>query len=358
MRALLVPVISLAFLLASRVNAHPLSFGSARLERVGVDLAGELVLDVPDAVLSRSDGERRRDLEAQVKRGLQVELGSGATLPETRIEDLGRGERAVDIVSVRYSIGSATVLRFNSTKELGDLAIEIVDKERALRERLLLPAGTRSEPVVLVPRPAAVASVVPPGKPAAEAVPTRPVQTILDYARLGFLHIVPGGVDHLLFVTSLVLLARAVSQLLVLVSLFTLGHALSVALAVYGVASLEASWVEPLIALSLAYGAFEHQKPALSPVRPAVVLAFGVVHGLGFADALGRVGVPHAERVVAILGFNFGVEVGQVLVALVPLSLLLFLQRRGPVDMLRFYALLAIGVVGVIWALLRVLQLV
>jgi hypothetical protein len=356
-RALLVPVISLAFLLSPRVDAHPLSFGSARLERVGVDLVGQLVLDVPDAVLSKSDGERRRDLDAQVKGGLHVEVGSGATTPEIRIEDLGRGEQAVDIVSVRYAIGSATVLRFISTKELGDLAIEVVDKERSLRERLILPAGTRSEPVELVSRPTPVGNA-PPGESAAHALPTRQVQTILDYARLGFRHIVPGGVDHLLFVTTLVLLARAVGQLLVLVSLFTVGHALSVALAVYGVASLEASWVEPLIALSLAYGAFEHQKPALSPMRPAVVLAFGVVHGLGFADALGRVGVPQAERLVAILGFNFGVEVGQVLVAFVPLSLLFFLQRRGPVEVLRFRALLAIGVVGVIWAVLRILGLV
>lgn len=339
--------------------AHPLSLGSARLEKQGTELQGELVLDVPRAVLAKDDAARRSDLVRQVSSGFRVEVASGAVSPAVRIEDLGRGQNAVDIVSVRFQIGSAESLRFASSAQLGDVAIELVDAEHTFRQRVLLSAGEESR---WVPLSASVSSSSAPSAPGAPAKPTAapsPVaadtRSLPDYLRLGFFHIVPNGIDHLLFVTSLVLLTRRFRQLLGLVSLFTVGHALSVALAVYGIAALGSRWVEPLIALSLTYGAIEWHKPDVSVARPAVTLGFGLVHGLGFAGALGRVGVAAAERPFAIVGFNVGVEVGQVTVASVPLLLLLWLEKRHDTDGLRGRALLVIATIGASWAFLRII---
>jgi hypothetical protein len=313
------------------------------------------VLDVPGSVLIQADAQRRRELVEQVRSGFRVELASTLHSPRTEVEDLGRGENAVDVVSVRFDLGAASAIRFVSSDALGDVAIEVVDTGRTFRERVVLAAGERSREIdlglrpTLVPTPTPDARVVPPGEP--RTTPT--ATSLVDYLRMGFFHIVPEGIDHLLFVASMVLLVRKAAPLLWLVSLFTLGHAISVTLSVYGIAALGAGWVEPLIALSLAYGALEWRRPAFSVARPAVTLGFGLVHGLGFAGALGRVGVPEAERAVAILGFNLGVEAGQVTVALVPLLALLWLEPHRDTDAVRWHSLVAIAAIGVSWAGLR-----
>lgn len=347
--------------LALPAAAHPLSFGSARLEQRGSSLQGELVLDVPAAVLAQSDAVRRAELLEQVRTGFRVEAAGNTLTPEVRIEALGQGEEATDVVSVGFDVGEARALRFVSSEALGDVAIELADTERTYRERLLLAAGERSREIPLGPRAAAAPGGTARGEGVSGSTPeptdvaTETVErSLFDYLRMGFFHIVPEGVDHFLFVTTMVLLLRRVGQLLVIVSLFTLGHALSVTLSVYGLARLGASWVEPLIALSLAYGALEWKRPNLAPARPAIALGFGLVHGLGFAGALGRVGVPEPERLWAVIGFNVGVEVGQVVVALVPLLGLYWVERRRETDRFREWGLVAIAVVGLGWALLRV----
>jgi hypothetical protein len=182
-------------------------------------------------------------------------------------------------------------------------------------------------------------------------------RTLFDYLRLGVTHIIPSGGDHLLFVTSLALLVSRVPALLLLVTGFTLGHALSVGLSTFGLASASARWVEPLIALSLAYGAVERRFRGAAPLRPGVVMVFGLIHGLGFAGALSRVEVPERERVLAIVGFNVGVELGQLLGAGAVVLLLSGLDRRFDPDRVRALALGAIAAIGTLWAVARLLSL-
>ncbi|MEM6702268.1 MAG: HupE/UreJ family protein [Acidobacteriota bacterium] len=162
-------------------------------------------------------------------------------------------------------------------------------------------------------------------RPSAEVLAQRRggAAVFADYAGLGFLHIVPRGLDHILFVLGLVLLTLSARDLLLQVSCFTLAHTLTLALSTLGFVRLPSSWVEPIIALSIAYVAVENVlREDLGRSRLALVFAFGLVHGLGFAGVLGQLGLPRGQLVPALLGFNLGVEFGQLSVVVVAALLL------------------------------------
>jgi hydrogenase/urease accessory protein HupE len=135
------------------------------------------------------------------------------------------------------------------------------------------------------------------------------------YVALGFTHILPKGLDHVLFVLGVFLLSRKMRPILMQVSAFTIAHSITLGLSIYGLVSISPSIVEPLIALSIAYIAIENLVLSrLRPWRVALVFAFGLLHGLGFAGALRDVGLPRSEFLTALLGFNVGVELGQLAV--------------------------------------------
>jgi hypothetical protein len=141
------------------------------------------------------------------------------------------------------------------------------------------------------------------------------VDVLLEYMVLGFTHILPKGLDHILFVLGLFLLSTRKGPLLIQVTAFTVAHTLTLALAVYGVVSLPRSIVEPLIAASIAYVAFENiLTPQLKPWRAWVVFGFGLLHGLGFAGVLQELGLPREHLLPALASFNVGVELGQLAV--------------------------------------------
>ena len=137
----------------------------------------------------------------------------------------------------------------------------------------------------------------------------------LQYLQLGFTHIVPKGLDHMLFVLGIFLLSRRLRQVLAQVSAFTVAHSITLALSVYGIVSVSPNVVEPLIAVSIAYVAIENIfVTELKPWRVALVFAFGLLHGMGFAGALKELGLPRSEFVTALITFNVGVEAGQLAV--------------------------------------------
>jgi len=136
-----------------------------------------------------------------------------------------------------------------------------------------------------------------------------------QYLGLGFTHIVPKGLDHILFVLGLFLLSASRRTLVWQVSAFTLAHTLTLGLAMNGVVAARPSIVEPLIALSIAYVAVENVFSArLRAWRVALVFAFGLLHGLGFAGVLGELGLPSGQFIPALVAFNLGVEGGQLTV--------------------------------------------
>lgn len=176
-----------------------------------------------------------------------------------------------------------------------------------------------------------------------------------EYLIVGFEHIVPKGLDHILFVLGLFLLSARLRPLLWQVTTFTAAHTLTLALSMLDVVSLPSSVVEPLIALSIAYVAVENLfTQELRPWRPALVFAFGLLHGLGFAGVLSDVGVPKGEFVAGLVCFNLGVEIGQL--AVIAAAWLLVGWFRGQ----KWYrkaivmpASAAIALMGLYWAVER-----
>jgi hydrogenase/urease accessory protein HupE len=135
------------------------------------------------------------------------------------------------------------------------------------------------------------------------------------YLALGFTHIVPLGLDHMLFVLGIYLLSSCARSVLWQVSAFTVAHSITLGLSIYGVVAVSPRIVEPLIALSIAYVAIENIFLAeLKSWRVVLVFAFGLLHGMGFAGALKELGLPRSEFITALLAFNVGVEAGQLAV--------------------------------------------
>jgi hydrogenase/urease accessory protein HupE len=139
--------------------------------------------------------------------------------------------------------------------------------------------------------------------------------TAWRYLRLGFTHIVPLGLDHMLFVLGIYLLSRRARSVLLQVSAFTVAHSITLGLTMYGLVSVPPRIVEPMIAISIAYVAIENIfLSELKSWRIALVFAFGLLHGMGFAGALKELGLPRSEFVTALITFNVGVEAGQLAV--------------------------------------------
>jgi len=154
-----------------------------------------------------------------------------------------------------------------------------------------------------------------------DVLPRSRWQTAQTYVSLGFVHIVPRGIDHILFVLGLFLLSLRIGPLLAQVTAFTLAHSITLGLSIYGVISLSPVIVEPLIALSIAYVGIENiVRGHNSPSRIAVIFLFGLLHGLGFSSVLTEIGLPRSEFLTALLSFNVGVEFGQLAVILLATS--------------------------------------
>jgi hypothetical protein len=178
-----------------------------------------------------------------------------------------------------------------------------------------------------------------------------------EYLALGYTHILPKGLDHILFVLGLLLLSVRVRPILLQVTTFTVAHSITLALTIYGVVSLPARIVEPLIALSIAYVAIENLATnQLRPWRLVLVFGFGLLHGMGFAGVLSGIGLPRGEFVTALLSFNLGVEGGQLTVIAVAALCVAWYRHQSwyhrrivvPVSLL-------IATIGLYWTVTRAL---
>ena len=180
--------------------------------------------------------------------------------------------------------------------------------------------------------------------------------TFFSFLRQGFVHVVPLGADHILFVIGLFLLSRKWKPLLYQVSVFTLAHTLTLALATIGLVSLPADVVEPIIAASIAFVALENIFIAkYKPYRLGVVFVFGLIHGLGFAGALSAFNLEPGSLFAGLLGFNLGVEFGQL--AVIGLALILTLGIKDPATYRKTVILpgsVLIAIIGVYWTIERI----
>lgn len=189
--------------------------------------------------------------------------------------------------------------------------------------------------------------------------------TFALYITIGIGHILPDGADHMLFVLAIFLASTKLRALVVQISAFTVAHTATLALAASGVITPSTSVVEPLIALTIAFVAIENLFfKDMTRWRPAVVFGFGLVHGMGFAGFFGELGLPPGQFWSALIGFNVGVEIGQLVVIAAAAMSGIGLRRalQDPDGMARYRRFvvrpcsLLIGVTGLWWAIVRLTQ--
>ncbi len=299
-----------------------------------------------------SDQDRVRqadDLKSLVKKRVYLRFDGQVVEPQVTLAQQGKTDRPegkdgpywghLAILEGDVPLG-AKEFTFTVSRALANVTLttQIAGYEdRAVIE--ILPAGGDSKPFVLHQLPPPLSRLTVAGQ----------------YLVLGFEHILPKGLDHILFVLGLFLLSPRLKPLLLQVTAFTVAHTVTLALSMFGIVQLSSSIVEPLIALSIAYVAVENTlTPKLKPWRPAVVFLFGLLHGLGFAGVLTELGLPKSQYMTALVGFNVGVELGQLAVISLAFALTYWCQSRV------WYrhrvvvpASIVIALVGVYWAVER-----
>lgn len=188
-------------------------------------------------------------------------------------------------------------------------------------------------------------------------------QVFALYIGAGVAHILPGGLDHILFVLALFLAARNFKSLILQISAFTLAHTVTLGLATTGWVSVPGEIVEPLIALSIAVMALANVFPKEDEARwrIALIFGFGLLHGLGFAGFLSELGLPDGQLFPALIGFNIGVEIGQLSVVAAAGIISLGLRKTLLSDHASYRRLmivpasLVIALIGVWWTIERVI---
>lgn len=221
---------------------------------------------------------------------------AGLAIPET--EDVGLPRISEVVLAAPIPLGTDT-LEWSQHLSLGDAVVRLREPgSPKIRDAVFVRAGDSTGPLAL-------------GK----TTPRRWTTEALTYLRIGFEHIIPKGLDHILFVVGIFLLAPRFRAILTQVTAFTVAHTVTLALGILGLVSVPAAIVEPLIAASIVWIAIENiRSDRLSRWRPLVVFGFGLLHGLGFASVLSEVGLPEAGFATALISFNLGVELGQLAV--------------------------------------------
>jgi hypothetical protein len=183
------------------------------------------------------------------------------------------------------------------------------------------------------------------------------IELVAQYLSLGFRHIIPEGLDHILFVLGIFLLTTELKPILIQVTAFTVAHSVTLGLSMYGVISLSPGIVEPLIALSVGYVAIENIVVGRMTLwRPAVVFGFGLLHGLGFAGALRELRLPKSEFLPALVSFNLGIELAQLAIVAAAFLTIAMWHRDKPWYRPRFVlpASAAIAVIALFWTVQRI----
>ncbi len=178
-----------------------------------------------------------------------------------------------------------------------------------------------------------------------------------NYLILGYEHILPKGLDHILFVLALFLLSSNIKTLILQISLFTIAHTITLFLGVFNIIKISSYIVEPIIALSIAYVGIENLfNNNLSKSRTIIIFIFGLLHGLGFAGVLSDIGLVKELFVSSLISFNIGVELGQI-----STIVLAYLIVKLPFSKMDWYSTritkpisLLISIIGIFWFFERI----
>jgi hypothetical protein len=360
--------VAVALLLPRPAAAHPLDLGYLRLDAEQASLAAGLDLDLAAAshLLATSEAE----LSAAGGAGLQ------------------RRAAALADLTLRLRLPSSDV---GACRWIGEPFASLAHRTVSVTLRLECPAGAKelrwALPFVARPPIAATFQLLVKAHTAAGSRLTTldrntPELTLAldgaEHASWGFTELMwwgvehigatpdqwhdadgwklPDGLDHILFLLALLLAGGTIVQLVGITTGFTLGHSITLALSALGLVRPPPEVIEPLIALSIALVAAEAFLLRPGNHRWKLAAAFGLVHGFGFAGALNELGLSAEGTVVALFGYNLGVELGQLAIVLVLAPMILLLARRPAAHRLVVRALAAaIFVAGLYWFAQRII---
>ena len=225
------------------------------------------------------------------------------------------------------------------------------DEDEPLALQVILP-GQAGKVMRLAPRADPVELMTINAKGEAEAGKG---SSLLQWIGAGFTHILPLGLDHICFILGLFLLQPKLKPLLWQTSAFTVAHSITLAMVVLGVFTLPSKVVEPMIALSIAYVGIENLwVKELKPWRIGLVFGLGLLHGMGFASVMKELELPQGEVIKPLIGFNLGVELGQVTVLVTAFAATFWIMKKPAFGIVRKIASAMIGAVGLYWTVERI----
>ena len=349
----------LLLLMSGQAEAHSLAFSKVelRVEKGGAATIA-LRLDLRRLLTGSGPGDlSERQFEALFASEPKAELRAQAAGDLSRMVALYLDGRQLPLQALlparANAVGEETTVELRATLPTGQGRLGLRVNE-ALGAVSLSAVANGVRVLDAVP-------VAPGGSP--EPIPltvegASGLHTALRYVWLGILHIVPKGLDHILFVLALALLSLQWRPAVVQATAFTVAHSITLALAVTGAVSLPASVVEPLIALSIAVVALENLvADGARWWRLGLVFAFGLLHGLGFAGVLAELGLPQGQLAVALLSFNAGVELAQVAIIAAAFAVAAGWSRTGLLrgQPVRKWLSGVIAAVGLFWTAERLL---
>lgn len=344
----LLEMAAIATLFSGSVEAHEAAPSEIVLTRVAEDtLSLQVTLDLVQArehsgvtndPLTLVDAYAVERFAAHIRRTLRLSVDGNLTdlkAVATTAKDDGRTafdmNAAISPTAQEFAISPGAVV--------GDSLVRFVGDDSQITTRFVSGNGDEVFALASGPEATSVSAVM------------------RDYVYAGFIHIVPRGLDHILFVVGLFLLTLRLRPLLLQVSLFTVAHTATLALGATGVIVLPAAVVEPLIAASIVFIAVENiVSKDLSRWRPYVVFGFGLLHGLGFAGVMAEFGLPQSHFVAGLIAFNIGVELGQLFVLALCFAAVGFWfahktwYRRG----ISIPASVIVAATGAVWTVQRV----
>lgn len=335
--------------------------------------------DAPEAQLYNQlrslPKQQLRERFKQIEKQYLAKLGLSLSLPQTEYQALRLVIERIDIPAVgdtRLSRISHIYLTTNYQSLLTSAVLNQLKQDAVLKAKWQYP-GEYGDSIVRFTSLDEKSQLIEQSKAVhwlkdGQASPDYPIKMPLpkasflevmsQYIVLGFEHIIPKGLDHILFVLGLFLFSFKLGSLLWQVTAFTVAHSITLAMSVLGWVSLSAAIVEPLIALSISYVAIEnivHQK--MNPNRLVVIFVFGLLHGLGFAFMLMDLGLPEGQLFNALLSFNLGVELGQLAVVLIAALIFANLATKHPKAYRKFVVIPGsslIALIGIYWTIERV----
>jgi hypothetical protein len=344
-------VLFAALFLSATAQAHnTVTTGRTQLTASGTNLSARIdappafVLDAPDEDGLRAESQRYYSENFSVRRGdaacqLEVEKANytdtgylrvtgnfACPAPVTRLEDL--------------------TLRATAYDSLGKWEHKVNFSAGSSHSYLLFNAGAQDYPGAVKALPA-------------EPVRVDPWANAWSFFKLGVRHILT-GYDHILFLLLAILLVRGWLNLLILITIFTAAHSVTLILAGLGIVVLPGAIIEPIIALSIIYMAWLNIRRLRSgdtgeSERRITTGGFGLIHGLGFAGILAATPIPQSQVVPSLALFNVGVEAGQLIILAVAVPLLLLVDRSRHRRRILVGASLTFGGLALVWFIQRLL---